>query len=1008
MTGPEPFTGLRFQLLGPLRAWRGTTELDLGQMQQRVVLAVLLLHADTPMGRDQLVDAVWGWAVPARAANLLQRHVSGLRRVLEPERPPRAPSGLLAWTEAGYLLTPGPAQLDVRAFDGLIERAHSARARGDRAGTAEALHAALGLWHGRLCEGMTGPLVDAERDRFAERRLSVLEERIEVDLSLGDDFDLVGEIRRLTVEHPLREGIHGLLMLALHRAGRQAEALAAFHRARRLLRDELGIEPGQRLRRLHARILADDPALATGPDLGTGTGLGTTPDLGTAPNSHTPTAAPEGHAPATTAGTGLPSTVVPAQLPHPVSGFVGREEAIARLDSFLPGAGASAGTGGGGGASAEPGPGSGDGATVVITAIGGTAGVGKTTLAVHWAHRVRARFPDGQLYVNLRGFDPSGSAMHPAEATRGFLDALGVPAQRIPVDPDGQTGLYRSLLANRRMLVVLDNAQDADQVRPLLPGSPACFSVVTSRNLLTGLMITHGAQPLGLGLMSQTEAKDVLGRRIGTDRLAADPDAVRDIIASCARLPLALAIVGAHAAIRGQQPLESLAKELHAAGSALDLLDGGDSATNVRKVFSWSYERLSEPAARLFRLLGLHPGPDIGTAAAASLAGLPLGRARRLLAELTGGHLLASPSDDRYELHDLLRAYATELALTRDPPADRMAALHRMLDHYLHSAYRASLYVSPYRDDPITLAPPLPPVTGEHFTDHDEALSWFLREHPVLLALQQEAAHSRFDTHVWQLAWALQPYFDRAGHWHDSAAAHERALEAARRAGSAHGKAVSHGGLAYAYMRLSRYEDVATHMLQALGLYEALGDVLGQAHVHRTLSWLKDEKGQYEEGLGHARKALESFEAAGHRTGRARALNAVGWFCSRLGRHQEALGHCAAALDLLEEAGDRFDQADTLDSLGHIHLDLKQYEQAAESYEQALTIYREIGDLYNEADTLSSLGDVLLATGDRGAAGAAWGRAAVLLEELGHRQAAQVRARLAAEAEAGVPEEKGP
>ncbi|MFI1415954.1 AfsR/SARP family transcriptional regulator [Streptomyces sp. NPDC020707] len=992
MTGPEPFTGLRFQLLGPLRAWRGTTELDLGQMQQRVVLAVLLLHADAPIGRDQLVDAVWGWAVPARAANLLQRHVSGLRRVLEPERPPRAPSGLLAWTEAGYLLTPGPARLDVRTFDDLIGRAHSARARGDRAGTAEALHAALDLWHGRLCEGMTGPLVDAERDRLAERRLSVLEERMEVDLSLGDDFDLVGEIHRLTVEHPLREGFHGLLMLALHRAGRQAEALAAFHRARRLLRDELGIEPGQRLRRLHVRILADDPGLDTA-----GGGRG-------------PTVVPAPRTPRPTAGTGLPTTVVPAQLPHPVTGFVGREEAIARLDSFLSSASASASaTAATASASATAGAGpGGDGGTVVITAIDGTAGVGKTTLAVHWSHRVRDRFPDGQLYVNLRGFDPSGSAMHPAEAIRGFLDALGVPAQRIPVELDGQSALYRSLLADRRMLVVLDNAQDADQVRPLLPGSPDCFSVVTSRNLLTGLMITHGAQPLGLGLMSHAESEGVLGRRIGTDRLAADPDAVRNIIDSCARLPLALAIVGAHAATRRQQPLEALAKELHAAGSALDLLDGGDSATNVRKVFSWSYQRLSEPAARLFRLLGLHPGPDISTAAVSSLAGLPLDRARTLLTELTGSHLLASPSVDRYELHDLLRAYAAELALTRDLPADRPAALHRMLDHYLHSAYRASLYVSPHRDDPITLSPPAPPVTGEHFKDHDEALSWFLREHAVLLAMQQEAGRGRFDTHVWQLAWALQPYFDRGGHWHDSAAAHERALEAARREGSARGKAVSHGCLAYAYMRLSRYEEVATHMRQALGLYEVLGDVLGQAHVHRTLSWLKDEKGQYEEGLDHARKALGSFEAAGHRTGRARALNAVGWFCSRLGRHEEALGHCGLALRLMEEAGDRFDQADTLDSLGHIHLDLRQYEQAAGSYERALTIYREIGDLYNEADTLSSLGDVLLAMGDRGAAGAAWGRAATLLEELGHRQAARVRARLAGEVEGGVPEEKGP
>jgi tetratricopeptide (TPR) repeat protein len=375
---------------------------------------------------------------------------------------------------------------------------------------------------------------------------------------------------------------------------------------------------------------------------------------------------------------------------------------------------------------------------------------------------------------------------------------------------------------------------------------------------------------------------------------------------------------------------------------------------------------------------------------------------------LTATHLLTLHSVDRYGFHDLLRAYAAELARTHDPPADRLAACHRMLDHYLHSAYRASLYVSPHRDDPITLAPPEPPVTGEHFADHDEALSWFVREHAVLLAVQQQAAEARLDTHAWQLAWALQPYFDRGGHWHDSAAAHGRALEAARREGSVHGRAVSHGCLAYAYMRLSRYEDVATHMRQALELYETLGDVLGQAHAHRTLSWLSDETGQYEEGLDHARKAVASFQAVGHRTGRARALNAVGWFCSRLGRHDEALAHCEQALRLLEEAGDRFDQADTLDSLGRIHFGLRQYEQAAGSYERALAIYREIGDLYNEADTLCALGEVWLAAGDRGPARAAWERSAVLMEELGHRRAVEVRARLAGETEPKYPEEKAP
>ncbi|MGV9455306.1 AfsR/SARP family transcriptional regulator [Streptomyces sp. NPDC003635] len=1049
MSGREPFTGLRFQLLGPLRAWRGEAELDLGQTQQRVVLAVLLLRIGRPVSRDHLVDAVWGRSVPARAHNLVQRHVSGLRRVLEPERPPRTPSGLIGWTEAGYLLGLEPWRSDVHRFDRLIDRAHAERAGGDLAASATSLHSALRLWQGRFCEGLSSPLLDAERDRLAERRLSVLEERIEADLALGDDFDLAGEVRQLTGEHPLREGFHGLLMLALHRSGRQAEALAAYQRARCLLRDELGIEPGRRLRHLHAKILAADPDLdartggagvselrppdgdVRGHEVGDpqGSDGGTTRgsvDFRGPEGGPREDGAPEGGSRRRGAGElpgqedgasgrtsgdvqgfdgaprgrstdfldhprALSGSVVPAQLPHAVAGFVGREEALALLDSLLPRQTAG-----------------GDGGTAVITAIGGTAGVGKTTLAVHWAHRVRDRFPDGQLYVNLRGFDPGGPAVRPAEAIRGFLDALGVPPRRIPVEPEGQIGLYRSLSANRRMLVVLDNAQDTDQVRPLLPGSAHCFTVITSRNLLTGLVITDGAQPVGLGLMSRTEAADVLGRRLGRPRLAADPAALEDVIASCARLPLALAIVGARAATRPQLPLASLAKELHTAGSALDLLDGGDAATDVRKVFSWSYQRLTAPAARLFRLLGLHPGPDVSAAAVADLIGLPLPDIRSALSELTTSHLLSQPTTARYACHDLLRAYAGELALTHDPPADRAAAMRRLLDHYLHSAYRASLSLSPHRDDPITLTPLGPSVTAEHFTGHDEAFAWFLREHTVLLSVQRQAARDGLDSHAWQLAWALQPYFDRAGHWHDSAAAHERALASARRAGSTHGQAVVHGCLAYAYMRLSRYEDVATHMRQALQLYEALGDLLGQAHAHRTLSWLRDEKGQYEQGLDHARKALESFVAVGHRTGQARALNAVGWFCSRLGRHQEALGHCERAIRLLQEAGDRFDQADTWDSLGHIHQSLRQYRQAAESFEQALDLYRETGDRYNEADTLSSLGDLHLAAGDHDAASTAWRRSAALLEELGHRRAAEVRARLTGEAEPSSPEKGGP
>ncbi len=378
------------------------------------------------------------------------------------------------------------------------------------------------------------------------------------------------------------------------------------------------------------------------------------------------------------------------------------------------------------------------------------------------------------------------------------------------------------------------------------------------------------------------------------------------------------------------------------------------------------------------------------------LAGLPPDQVRPLLTELTDSHLLSEHLPGRFTLHDLLRDYAAELALTHDRSAERHTAVRRLLDHCLHSAYRASLHLNPYRDDPITDPLPEPTVPGEDFADHQEALAWFTAEHAVLLAVQERAVSDELHAHAWQLAWTLMPYFDRGGHWHDSVAVHRRALEAARRQGSSRGRAVSHGCLAYAYMRLSRYEEVATHLGQALDLYEALDDPVGQAHAHRTMTWLGDRQGRYDEALVHARQALALFEAVGHRTGQARALNALGWFCSQLGRHEEGLHHCEQALRLLEATGDRFDQADTLDSLGHVHHRLDQVEEAAGCFRRALDLYQETGDRYNEADTLSSLGDVRLSAGDRQAAAALWRRALPLLEELGHVDAGQIRAKLAA------------
>ncbi len=440
---------------------------------------------------------------------------------------------------------------------------------------------------------------------------------------------------------------------------------------------------------------------------------------------------------------------IPAQLPPDVSTFTGRDHHLAVLHKLLP-------------SREDPGDTHHTTTAVVISAIDGTAGVGKTALAVHWAHQIRDRFPDGQLYVNMRGFDPGSQSMDPATAVRGFLDALDVPPQRIPTDLDAQAALYRSLLVGRRVLIVADNARDTAQVRPLLPGAPGCLVLVTSRNQLTSLIAAHAAHPLTLDLLTPDEAQQLLAHRLGTDRVAAEPHAVDEIITACARLPLALALVAAHAAVRPQTPLHTLAEQLRDTQHRWHILTGDDPTTDVQAVFSWSYQALTPPAAQLFRLLGLHPGPDIGVPAAASLTALPVDEARSLLDQLARANLLTEHSPGRYSLHDLLRAYATQMARTTDTDGERHAATHRILDHYLHTAYTADRLLIPGRDS-IILAPPQPDANPQHLTDHAQALAWFTAEHPVLLAAVDHAAATSFDTHTGQLAWALWTFLDRRG-----------------------------------------------------------------------------------------------------------------------------------------------------------------------------------------------------------------------------------------------------
>src|SRR5215469_11991229 len=730
--------GVEVRLLGPVDVLAADGPRAVDGRRRKAVLAALALHGSQIVSTGTLIDAVWGQAAPTLAVNTLQTHMSYLRAVLGSK------TAILA-RPPGYVLHLEGDGTDARAAERLLREGTQAA---DPARELRLLREALALWRGRPLADVAGSAwLEEQAARLELLRVQVERALAEARLAAGEHAELVLHLEQLAGEHRLDEQLHAQLMLALYRCGRQADALAVYHRLRRTLAQELGIDPSRALRELETAILRQDQALAA-PTLAV-----------TVPLSSPAVAMPADSSAALQAS---PMVVVPAQLPPAAAAFAGRKAELASLDALLPGA-----------AEASPG-------TATISAVSGTAGVGKTTLAVQWAHRIAGRFPDGQLYVNLRGFGPDGTPTDPAEAVRGFLDALGAPAARIPPGLAGQTALYRSLLRGKRVLVVLDNARDAGQVRPLLPGSPGCLVIVTSRSDLAGLVAAEGAYPLSLDLLTTPEASDLLARRLGEARVASEPEAVGEIIDRCARLPLALSIAAARAAARPGFPLAAIAAELCAANGTLDPFGGADLVTDVRAVFSWSCQALSDDAARLFRLLGLHPGPGITTAAAASLVGLPSDQAHRLLTELTRANLVLEYIPGRYSLHDLLRAYATELAGCHDNEERRGAALHRILDHYLHTAYTAAALLHPHRDL-IAIAPAQPGVITPHLTDTKAALTWFAAEHRTLLAANALALRCGFDAHTWQLAWAMDDFLARGCHWPDQYTVHHNALCAAER-----------------------------------------------------------------------------------------------------------------------------------------------------------------------------------------------------------------------------------
>jgi DNA-binding SARP family transcriptional activator/tetratricopeptide (TPR) repeat protein len=920
---------LRYQLLGPVELLGADGPVRLGGPKQRTVLALLLLNANRVVSEQRFVSMVWGVDAPLSVRGQLQMYVSQLRKLIgEPvivRRPP------------GYLIQVRPGELDLGVFEERVRQARDLAT--DRSGeAAEELRSALDLWRGPALGGVTPRLMDREGPVLSDRRLGVLEEYFDVRLAAGQHDRIMVEVREAAEENPLRERLQAQLMLALHQAGRTADALAVYAATRSLLVAEKGMEPGPLLRETQSRLLRDEGR--TGP---------------------------------VSSSAAVP---VPRQLSADISVFAGRSVQLARLDALLSSDGD------------PPAP---------VVVISGGAGVGKTALAVHWAHRAQRRFPDGQLYVNLRGFDPSGNETAPDEVARGFLGALNLPAAQIPVNADAVFSLYRSLLADKRVLIVLDNARDAEQVRPLLPASPGCLTVVTSRDQMSSLVAAEGAVPVVLGLPSASEAREMLTRRLGSARVDREPEAVVELAALCARLPLALAIVTARAVTNPGFPLSTLVDELRETRGQLDAFDAGDSATSVRTVFSWSYLTLAPVAARLFRLLGLHPGPHVTAPVAASLLGAPVRQARSLLTELTRAHLITELRPGHYGFHDLLRAYATELADTEDSEEVRRAVVNRMLDHYLYAASRADRLLRLQRRSPVAPDPVPDGVTVAEVRTDRQAVEWFATEYSVLHAVIELAARGGFDAHASRLADMLTSTMWHGGaRWLGELGIYETALAAALRLGDPLVLGHSHRALAVFSVTHDRFDDAEAELLAALASFEEIGDRDLQADIHQGLSAVYRRTGRDLEQRQHTETALDLFRAAGNQIGVANSYNNLAWCLVQFGEHERAITLCKQALEMFADLPARKNEAATWDTLGYASLHLGHHEEAITCYRRALELHREVRSRIHESNSHRAIGDIHFECGALDEAREEWQEALDIAVELSlpdHAEA--IRARLA-------------
>ncbi|MEU3859334.1 BTAD domain-containing putative transcriptional regulator [Streptomyces sp. NPDC028722] len=993
--------GLDFGLLGPLVVRRADAVLDPGRRRQRLLLIRLLVADGRAVSPQTLCDELWPQQPgrnPSGAMGSLHAHVSKVRAVLEPRHLRRQGAfEVLVTDPLGYALRVPPESRDTVRFERALAQAHRFMDQGRPERVVEEAGKALEMWRGSAFADAAHHLFAVhEAARLEELRQTTREIRTTALLMQGRITEALDAAQGMTAEHPLRETGWALLLRALYLAGRHPEALQRYTDLRRHLADELGLEPGPSLRALHHGILQHDlPPLHPADELngfgttsvpGGGTGHRRAPvsparsggldeDAATAAGpsdaSRDPAAAAEGATP--------PPLARPAQLPRALPVYVGRAAEGAWLSAM---------------SAAPDGP---DPTAAPVFVISGAPGVGKTTFVVHHSHGIASSFPDGQLFVNLCGFHPHAPAVEPGDALHGFLTALGVPAQRIPEGTPGRSTLFRSLLADRQVLLVLDNARDEQQVRPLLPGGAGCLTLITSRNRLPGLITTDGAKPLSLPLPSQTEARQALERRLGTERLADEPAAAADIIRLCGRLPLAMAVVAARAELDPSFPLHAIADDLRHAHGGLEAFTGFDSSTDVRAVFSWSYQSLDESTARLFRFLALHPGPHITAPAAAGLAGLSLPRTRRALAGLVSSCLVEQPRPGRYSLHDLLRGYATELTHTHDSAQERHHATLRSLDHYMFTAYEANQLLKQDTSSDLDLGTPVPGAAPENLTTIQQATRWLTAEHRVLTGLLHTAVSQRLDHHTTGLAWSLKEYLNRQEFWPEAITALTPALEVARRRNNRleEGRCLRHLGGIHGY--LGHQEQALQHLQQATTIFEELDATGEQARAHYVTACALFLFGRTQEAVASSERGLELSRETGEELWLAECLIELAWFHSNLGHLEKSLLYSEEGIALFQRLDAPWQLAQAWDVLGHNLRMLGRYEQSVAIYQQATRAFEELGDHRNAIGTRMRLGDTRLAMGDRKGARADWVHALDGADERAMPHSAQqVRDRLTA------------